>query len=343
MSDLAKWKVHGPVATLRSEHATWDLAREEWQPSRGLTVTSFHPDGAVSASDYQNPDGSVSHSRCVYDDAGRLVESNFQFGDGPIDRTVYSYDEAGRHVRTVQVSHDGTRTDSEICTYDAGGKKTKVRFLGVGRANTAYAVEGSEQAYGAPGATTMTTTYDERDLPSKVVFEDANGNTATQVVFVRDSAGRLLSEVVHTSPQSWFPGVLDKVPPEERERMAGLIKKVFGAPFFDTTYVYDAQGRMLERMRRSASMGEDRTTYRYDDRDDPIEETTEHRSREARLEENGAVHYTADRVTIQQNRFDYVYDAHGNWTERMVSYRLEPNPDFQRSNIERRIITYHAP
>jgi len=81
---------------------------------------------------------------------------------------------------------------------------------------------------------------------------------------------------------------------------------------------------------------------RYDDHDDPIEETAEHRNREASIDENGTVHYSSDRVILQHNSLEYRYDAHGNWTERIVSIRVEPNADFQRSNIERRTITYHA-
>jgi len=77
-------------------------------------------------------------------------------------------------------------------------------------------------------------------------------------------------------------------------------------------------------------------------REEPIEEAAEDRNREAEFDENGAVHYTPDRVNVQHNRFDFLYDVHGNWTERVVSYRLEPNPDFQRSNVERSAITYYA-
>src|SRR5439155_14081472 len=44
----------------------------------------------------------------------------------------------------------------------------------------------------------------------------------------------------------------------------------------------------------------------------------------------------------KQVRYKYQYDTHGNWTERVVSVRLEQNPDFQRSNIERRKISYYA-
>jgi hypothetical protein len=40
-------------------------------------------------------------------------------------------------------------------------------------------------------------------------------------------------------------------------------------------------------------------------------------------------------------RLEYKYDAQGNWTECVVWSRLEPNPDFQRSNVERRQFTYY--
>jgi hypothetical protein len=43
---------------------------------------------------------------------------------------------------------------------------------------------------------------------------------------------------------------------------------------------------------------------------------------------------------VQHVKFEYQYDAHGNWTERIVSQRLEPNADERPSNIERRTIAY---
>jgi hypothetical protein len=187
----------------------------------------------------------------------------------------------------------------------------------------------------------MTTTYDKRDFPSGVVFQDANGNTVMQVILARDGAGRLLSEETRGTEQSPFAELLEKTPQEERERMVTLIKNVLGGSFFGTTYAYDAQGRVVERLSRMGTLGEDRATYRYEDRDEPIEETVEHRNRAAEMDEIGTVRYKPDRVNLQYYRFEYSYDAHGSWTERVVWYRLEPNPDSQRSNIERRTITYH--
>ena len=72
-------------------------------------------------------------------------------------------------------------------------------------------------------------------------------------------------------------------------------------------------------------------------RDDPIETTTEHRDREASLDENGngVLHFGVVSICSASGLF---YMTHmGNWTERIVS-----NPDGQNSNIERRAITYHA-
>jgi len=163
----------------------------------------------------------IAHSRWIYDDAGRLVESNSWMKEERIDRVVYVYDETGRHIRTTHVNHDGTGGDREVCSYDAAGRKTKVRFLppreadsecttgnGCG-ASTGYAIEGTDSAYGAPGAATVTITYDARNLPAKVSFHDANHQSLRYVIFMRDSAGRLLSEESHQGERSPLQSYLD--------------------------------------------------------------------------------------------------------------------------------------
>ena len=302
MNDVAKWKLRGAVKTLRTEFATWDPSREEWQPPRYSTLTSFLPGGSVSTSDTHNPDGSVAHSRWLYDATERLLDSNFWINDGPIEKTAYFYDEAGRHQRTTR-----KESDIETCTYDAHGIKTKQCHL-VFRAD-AYGIEGTDQSYGAPGAVKMITTHDANNLPAKVIFEDANGHRVRDVIFERDCAGRPLNEEVHFEADSF----LDNVPAEGREEFAAELKKVFGETLSRTTYVYDSRGRRLERMIKFGTLSETRTTYQYGDHDDPIVETSE---------ENGIV---------QQHRFEYIHDPQGNWTERIVP----------GSNIERRMITYY--
>ena len=354
MSDLAKWKVQGPVKTLKSEFATWDRDREEWQAVEHVTLRCFHPDGAVSNTDAHNPDGTIAHSRWLRDDAGRTIEFQSWMNDGPIGRTVYVYDEGGRPVRTMHLGPDGASTEVEVYYYDSDGRKTKVKFLprnvadsecstsGACGATTGYSIEGTDSAYGAPGASTMTTTYDESDLPTKVSFHDGNGHPLSYVILMRDSAGRLISEEFHQRERSPFQTFLDdKDPPEQRERLAALFNAVFGDGFFSTTYRYDAKGRLMTREHRMGNLGGDLTTCRYAERDDPVEETTEHRTREASFDETGNVKYSSERIDVQHNQLEYLYDAHGNWTERIVSFRSDSEPTFQRSNIERRVITYY--
>ncbi len=353
MSDLARWKVHGPVKTLKSEVATWDRDQQDWQTAEHVTVVSFHPDGTISTTDAHNPDGTIVHSQWLYDDAGRRIEFHSWMNDGPMGRTVYVYDEGGRPIRSLHLDQDGTSRDVEACSYDSDGRKTKVRFLprhesntecstsGACGATTGYSIEGTDSAYGAPGATTMTTKYDESDLPTKVSFHDGNGHPLSYVILMRDSAGRLISEEFHQGERSPFQTFLDdKAPPEERERLAALFNAVLGDGFSSTTYRYDARGRLTTREHRMGNLGGDLTTYRYGERDDPVEETTERKTREASFDETGNVKYSSDRIDVQHNELEYLYDAHGNWTERIVSFRSESEPTFQRSNIERRVITY---
>jgi len=290
----------------------WDPTRQEWHPPQHSALTSFHPDGTISASDHHNPDGSVAHSRWLYDEAGRLIESNFWMNDSPAEKTLYFYDEAGRHQRTTQVS---TQKDLAISSYDAQGRRTQLRVLR-GGVNIAYGIEGTEQGYGAPGAVTMIVADDENGLPAKVIFQDANGVALREVLFERDAAGKLLTEEMRVVGGESLP-----------EAFA----KIFGETFSRTAYAYDSRGRLVERTTKFGGINEARTTFLYDDRDNPIEETTEETNREANVDDDGIVQYSPARVTSQHHRLEYRYDVHGNWRERIVP----------GSNIERRTITYY--
>ena len=317
-------------------------------------MASFDPVGTILSIDVHNPDGTIAHSRWLYDNARRMLESNSWMNDEPINRIVYLHDETGRPIRATHLDSNGTRKDVEIYSYDVDGRKTKVQFLYSREADsectagnrcgasTGYEIEGTDLAFGAQGATTMTITYDERNLPAKVSFHDARRQLLTYAILTRDSAGRLLSVEKHQGEKSLFQGHLDKAPPEQRERLAAVLKEVLGETLSSTRYEYDAKGRLVTRDHRMGQLGEDRTTYRYRDHDDPVEETIEHTSREGKIDEAGNVQYSSNRVNLQHNQLEYLYDECGNWTERIVSLRLESQSEFQRSNVERRTITYYS-
>ncbi len=344
MADLAKWGVHGPVASLKTEFAEWDLQSGYWKPAGHFTVATFRPDGAISTTDDYNPDGSMAHSRCIYDDSGRLMENHSWMNDGTPQRSLHLYDDAGRHLRIVAVSRDVPETDVETNSYDAEGRRTKVSAFGSPEGNVAFYIEGTNMSVGASGAARVVTTYDRNDLPVKEVFEDAKQNPVRHVIMRRDSMGRLVKVEIHMGGTSMFSvfGQSDQPISAEADKALSLKMGSLEGIFSETNYAYDVQGRLVERTGSMSNLGRYRTTYRYGDGDDPIEDTTEHSHREAHLAEDGILHYTPDKVMAQQNRFEYRYDNHGNWPERTVLTRPEGNADFRASNITRRAITYHS-
>lgn len=347
MSDVAKWKLRGPVRTLRKEHAEWDSSRGAWQAPRGVSTITFRRDGQLSESEFHNPDGSVARSARSYDDHGRLVEEQFWRDVESQRRVVYSYDDLGRLTRAENVAPDGTRREAERCRYDNSGHKTRVTFLPHGHTDISmsYGVEGTDHAYGAPGAVALTIVYDDRGLSSEASFHDANGGLVRRIVFSRDRDGRLLTEVVYFDGESPIPELqrpADNVPPDERADVAAMMRMVFeGQVFCKTTYVYDTNGRLVERTTSMGSLSEERTTYQYHDHDDPIVESSMSRNRRVAVDDHGVLRTVEEEPIEQHNRYDYQHDSRGNWIERIAAYRIGSQPEFRRSNIERRTITYH--
>jgi YD repeat-containing protein len=125
--------------------------------------------------------------------------------------------------------------------------------------------------------------------------------------------------------------------------MVATFKIAFeGGVFCRTTYTYDTKGRLLERITYIGTLSEERTTFQYDNDDDPIAETWSSRNRRAVVGDDGVVRTTEEEPEVQQhNQYEYQYDSRGNWIERVVSSGIESQPEFRRSNLERRTITYY--
>jgi hypothetical protein len=346
MSALSDWKVHGPVHTLRTEHAEWDLTNEEWLAPRGFSVVHFLRNGSIAEAEHHNPDGSICRMIYSYDDAGRLAEIESRSDGGQPTKFLHFRDDAGRLLRSVCVDQDGTERESEAYSYAADGRKTKVHFIPHAGGGVAVTIEGTDHGYSTNGATTMTTAYNEREQPEEVFLKDANGRVVGRVTFERDEAGRVLKEEMHSGEQGLIGEIASAAesgPPGSREGLAAILSEIFGPTDVtsSTTYAYDEKGRVAERQMRMGSLGGHRTTYRYDGHDNPVEETTVDSSREMGIDDEGKVVEVRQNSSTHHLRFEYAYDALGNWTERVVWSRLDPNPDFQRSNVERRLITYY--
>ncbi len=334
MNDLAHCDVHGAVETLRTGWAEWDPAKNDWKPLEQRTSVRFRPDGQISGREFFNPDGSVARTTCLYNEAGQILETTFQVNDGRISKTASSYDPSGRIVRTVVIDESGTVSESEIYSYDSSGRKTKIQFLMKVGGDIVYSVdvEGAVPLFGASGAATMTTVYDDHDRATEVLVHDASHRLLRRMTVTRDTAGRVVTEEVQAGTLPLFPEIEDKLkdaPPEDRESLKAALAAAFGPSnaLLTTTYAYDQKGRRVELIVRMGLLVAHRSTFRFDDHDNPIEEISEDTGSESSHK--------------QHDRSIYKYDAEGNWTEREVGTILEPNQDFHRSNIERRQITYY--
>jgi hypothetical protein len=354
MSDLARWELRGPVRTLQTQFAEWNAEAGAWGPLKNRFIATFRTDGQLSEIEHHNPDGSVPREVRLYDEAGRLTEDQWWSNDVLTTRVLHTYDGGGRSASAVTVDADGTKHETERCQYDENGRKTKVVFLPVpetsgatcstGSCGTMYGVEGTDVAYSAPGAATSTTIYDEHERPSEVVFHDASNALVSRVVFSRDDEGRLVSERMEFAGHGGLlgPAFDANVPADERASMMELLKTVFDDQTFSlATYAYDEKGRRIETIRRMGKLSEERVAVRYDDFDNPVEEVRSDVNREMRMDE-GVVKAEERPSLVQHVRFEYQYDAYGNWIERIVWQRIEPNIDERPSNVERRKIAYHT-
>jgi hypothetical protein len=349
MSDLIQFNVHGPVQTLRIEGAEWDLTGEMWLPPRSSNMVHFRHDGKISKSEHRNPDGSVSHSGYSYDESDRLTETQFQVNDGPIHRNICHYDEFGRLIQTVRVDESGVQQSSETFSYDSAGRKTKVQAAPTLANETLFlfGIEGTDSYYSAAGAATMTTVYDDREQPVEALLHDANRRLLRRMIFIRDRTGKLVKEEMHLgddqTPFPEFEKASENASPEERAQVAAMFARVFGPRriMSSATHVYDEKGRRAERRVQWGEISEERFTYRFDAHDNLTEETHEQTQRDVNSNEAGELQPANEVSTHEQWRNAYRYDDHGNWTERVRSVRLEQNPEFQPTNIERRIISYY--
>ena len=209
-----------------------------------------------------------------------------------------------------------------------------------------YGVEGAQQAYGAEAVATITTLFDDREQSCEALFHNHNGALVLRVVLSRDDAGRLIAEESRSGDEPPFPfaQVLANTPPEEETETMSVLEQLFSPhkAMWSTTYGYDEPGRQITRSTVLAGISQERMTREYDEYDNPIREIEERTSGELVADESGNLQSANPKSFRYEVRYEYKYDSHGNWTERVVSVRYETNPDFQRSNVERREIIYYS-
>jgi len=312
---------------------------------KNVTTTEYDQDGRLLSMRSQNGDGSEWIRTCTYDAEGRLSRATYGRSDEPSNQMVYAYDDAGR-VLSITNSENGFRTDFH---YDSKGQKTETQIIPPrpGDLHTAVglgAVAGSmamESGYGLFDGGTVTKRYDDHDLPIESQILDSEGNLVTRIVRGYDSKGRLTAE--RMIPENWEIGLAKQMlakAPEEFRTEEGLKQvtdklratlKAFGRDT-ETSYTYDAQGRMIGTHMQSNLWSQD-TTMAYNDQGDIMEQRdTSARGSSALpfgvpFHQDEAGNMVPDKPQSEWPtqpdllprstliRYTYEYDSQGNWTE----------------------------
>jgi hypothetical protein len=313
---------------VRTESAQWDLTAEEWQAPRRITTEQYRPDGKIAASQDQWGGAEAGSTISSYDDAGVLIETLYWNGDAPAGRAVYEYD-GGRLMRAVQHNPDGSQHVSQEFAYAPDGSHTRILHFPemFGTMDVICGLEGVDFSVSAPGVRTMTTSYDHEDRVAEVLLKNGEGEIQRQLTFDRDECGRAVNAQLLLGAQ---PLVSD------------LPAFGAGAVLMTVAYAWDEQGRQTEMVQSLFGIDEKRETYRYDDRGNRTETTSEEQRCEGQMGDDGTVERGTPEFHRSQTRFDYKYDAQGNWIERVTLQRFESNPDFTFGSIERREIAYYV-
>lgn len=343
MTDLATWQPRGPVRTLRTDIAEWDPERGEWRESRHTNDVTFDASGHAIFIESHNSDGSIARQARVYK-SNRLIEEQYWTNDGARTSRIHSYDAAGRCTEAVEVQPDGRRRTVERYQYDDAQRPTKNVFLDIpapalGAFSVGFGIEEDSEHCGGLCAVGY---GDGGDRIDTVTFHNAAGDVIFTTEFARDEHGRVTRQDVYYGSPNAFPlfSAAD-VPEEQRESFRAMIDAVMpNRTFASVLYEYDLRGRKIACTRHFTILSEHRTTYTYDDHDNPILERSESSSQKGGFDPNGTLRTEMDRTERHDVQLEYRYDDQGNWVERIVSGRTDASQPFQRTNVEWRTIAY---
>ena len=186
--------------------------------------------------------------------------------------------------------------------------------------------------------------YDAGELPTMGTFRDAGGRVVLCVTFTRDDAGRVLGEEARMGEPSFLVGFApdQELPDEVRADVTASALVAFPDDVFSAvSQTYDDAGRLIERTERFGALSEERTTYEYDDHGEVAEATSAGWRQSPNSDQGDAVVQAKRDVSEHHVRYEYQHDSHGNWTERVLFSRSGLDAPFNRSQIERRVITYY--
>jgi len=366
MTDREKAGLRGAVRTCIEEitHSTGTISR----------AFEYTVGGRLLTCRQTNPDGSEWLTTHTYDADGRPVRiAKGKVGESSSE-SLYTYDERGRI--TEDNDGKGTRTSYR---HDQQGRKTAIKTFApevLERYRRGVITDslwrGAERGIGVPTGGSVTTIYDERDLPIEMQILDNQGRIVTQFVRTYDANGRILEE--HQALVNPALGMVDcqlarsasgmhKPSAEQRAELddkrletINRAMKLMMAGKNETGkwYTYDAQGWVIEVRDRNFAV-ETVTTTNYNEHGDKSEVRI---TRTDNMAFPAGVEYSIDekgtpvptepvpdapslpKPVLEPNitEYRYEYDQHGNWTQETTVHRSGSN---ESSTVRRHILTYY--
>jgi hypothetical protein len=303
----------------------------ETEKRGSVTVVEFRPDGSLQRHWVKNPPPNSSEWTSHYEYNGRNQLSAVRTEqDGTISTIkLCEYDSAERISRTIMTGKDGKQRVAETYSYEADGGKKKIVNIDPGLPfGCGFGLDGTDSAYSAPGATSITSIYDERGRPIEHLFHDGAGELVSRVDMSYDERGNLVEEVC--TQQKLPPEIVPHLSPEQLEAAQMMFT-------FRRRHRYDEQNRRIETSMGMAPNDVHKETYTHNDHGEVILQTSESSHAEYTLGEEGLLHQKPE--SIRSHRWEtqlrYQYDSNGNWIEKIVEA-----PGGPIWSIERRTITY---
>jgi hypothetical protein len=210
--------------------------------------------------------------------------------------------------------------------------------------------EHGDIAYTPQSGGTVTTNYGANGHPIGADICDDRGVVIMRIVRQYDDGGRiaadeLISEEVDRPLPKELPNEFNDA---QRKAISNFMNRAFGTR--KSTYKYDDRGRVIEKHITGGALDDQVTRIRYNDHGDVTDEVAIHTPTpemlmEFSLDDAGAMIPKGpprdSPPTHSELRYEYEYDAQGNWTKKITAWRSEPNAELRESAIERRTITYY--
>ena len=338
MTDRDRFGLRGSVKSCQL-HRTWysrgcgpDACQTEER--NDVTVVEFRPDGSLERRWYKNPPPNSSEwtNFYEYNDVNQLTIERVEQGGTITITKLYEYDSAGRIAQIIMPDKDGQQRVAETYSYEADGRKKKIVHIDAelpsGGCGTMFGVDGTDAAYGSPGATSITSIYDDRGRPIEHLFRDSGGELITRIDLRHDERGNLVEEVC--SQQKLPPEMIVDISPEQLEAIRMLFT-------FRRHHRYDEQDRRIETSSNIFPKDIDLTTFAYNGHGDVITNISESSHTEYAFGEEGTLTPKPDSTRSHRSgtQFRYQYDPHGNWIEKIAE-----TPGGPIWSLERRTISY---